>query len=49
MVNKGPVTVQQMSKNMTNAMSLVHSAADLSKELHEFATWLADDRFTSAP
>ena len=36
-----------MSKNLSNAMSLVHSAADLSKELHDFASWVADDRFTN--
>ena len=33
---------------MNNAQSLVHSALDLSNELHEFAAWLAEDRFIDA-
>ena len=47
MVNKAPATTKKMSQNLSNAMSLVHSAADLSKELHDFSTWLSDDRFTN--
>ena len=33
------------SRNMNNAQSLVHSALDLSDELHEFASWLTEEKF----
>ena len=45
----GTAKEQIFSKNVNNAMSLVHSALDLSKEIHEFATWISDDRFTQTP